>query len=295
MGRWQGLAIAAALAVAALPAVGQGEAQTPAPQMPETPGDAADLYDEVRVLQTIRTLELSSEQMAELVEINARVIAQERELAGVREATWEQYEDEIEAVLSAWMQGRTPSTRARNAADRAVNRVNDARSSFERARTAAAREFYDSLSGGQRNLVESPGVAEQREARTRRMGGIESVGQYVLNELDAIRDLMPDEFEMLAGAEARRIAETIVGSNAGNVEAMTDGVLDVIIDVYDWTPQRYQQQRPTLPEQIEEALGFEPMAERPPVRWSEVVRAATSSRTAAAVRAIAAARGGEVE
>ncbi|MFP4249116.1 MAG: hypothetical protein ACLFU7_05620 [Armatimonadota bacterium] len=295
MGRWKGLAIAAALAVAVLPAVGQGEEQTPAPEMPETPGDAAELYDEVRVLQTVRALELSSEQMAELVEINAGVIAQERELARLREATWEQYEDEIEAVLSAWMEGRTPSTRARNAADRAVNRVNDARRSYERARTAAARELYDALSGGQRNLVESPGVAEEREARTRRMGGIESVGEYVLTELDAIRDLMPDEFEMLAGAEARRIAEALVGSNAGNLDAMTDAVFDVLVDVYDWAPQRYQQQRSTLPQQIEEALGFESVDERAPVRWSELMRAATSSRTAAAARAIAAAGEGEVE
>jgi len=127
------------------------------------------------------------------------------------------------------------------------------------------------------------------------MGGTDSVGQYVLIELDAIRDLMPDEFAMLAASEAQRIARAIVGPNAANLPQMTDAVFDMLMQVYGWTPERYRQQRAGLPSQIEAQLGLEDAAQRPPVSWDELMRLATSSRTADAVAAVTRAGGGEVE
>ncbi|MFW5867667.1 MAG: Spy/CpxP family protein refolding chaperone [Armatimonadota bacterium] len=295
MGRWQALAIATALTVATIPAVGQGEVATPGPRMPAVPGDAGQLYDEVRVLRVIRTLELSAAQLAELSEINARVVAEREDLEALREDTWEQYEDEIETVLNAWVRGEDEPNRAKRAADRAVNRVNDAEAALQDARWNAAEALYAILSEEQRDRVESPGVAEERAARTARMGGLESVGEYVLAQLDALRDLMPDEFEMLAEAEAQRVATALVGPNAADLAQMRDAVLDVMLDVYEWTPERYQQQRQTLPTQIADALGFAAEDQRAPISWSDLTHVATSDGTAAAVDAIAPADDGEAE
>jgi hypothetical protein len=293
MGRWQALATVAALALVALPAFAQGD--QPNPATPDVPGSSAELYEEVQVLRTVRTLSMTDEQLGELVAINADVGAEREQLAELREQMWEQYEDEIEEVLDAWMGGEEASRTAKSAADSAVNRVNRARSDFEDTRRDAAEALYDILTGDQRDLVESPGVAEARAARRARMGGSDSVGEYLAAELDAIRDLMPDEFELLAAAEAQRIARTIVGPEASNLPQMTDAVLDIMLEVFAWTPERYQEQRPTLPAQIETNLGFTPVAERAPVSWTDLMQVATSERTPAAVAMIEATGGGEAE
>jgi hypothetical protein len=233
--------------------------------------------------------------MAELLAANADLLEERQRLQELREETWAEYQDEIENVLEAWMDGETPSARRKNAADRAVNLVNEARGEYQDERWEATEAVYDLLTDDQRDRVEGPGVAEARRARAVRMGGVESVGQYVLTELDALRDLMPDEFQMLAPLEAERIARAIVGPDAANLPQMTDAVLNVILDVYGWNPDRYRQQRETLPTQIADALGFTPEDERPPVSWIELMRVATSSRTPVVVEQIAPAGGGEVE
>ena len=297
MGRRNSLAIAIAALITIIPTVGRAQMQTPAPQTPDIPADTEQLYDEVQVLRTIRTLELSADQLVELTQINARVISEGDDLEQLREDTWDQYGEDIETVLDAWVAAEDAPNREKTAADRAVNRVNEAESNYQSARRDAAEALYGILSEAQRDLVESPGAAEERSARTTRMGGIESVGDYVVAQLDAIRDLMPEEFEMLASEEARRIAETIVGPNAGtqSQRQMRSAVRDIIREVYGWTPQRYQQQRPTLAAQISSNLGVPTEDERPPISWSELTRAATSSRTPAAVAAVTPADDEEAE
>ena len=290
MGRWKELVVVAALAFTALPAVGQ----PPTPGMPPVPGDAAQLYEDVQLLRTIRTLDLSNEQLALLLQINASLAEQRRELAELRASTWAESKGAIESVLEAWVEGKTPSSRDKSAADRAVNRVNEATSDYERARQRLTEGFYEKLSTAQRKLVESSDKAADRAARVARMGGVESVGDYVLTELDAIRDMMPDEFRMLAGAEARRIATAIVGPNAANLEQMTAGVLNVLQQAYAWAPERYREQRPTMPQQIEQLLGIEE-AEQAPVPWNELMRLTTSTRTTAVITALVPPGGGEVE
>ncbi len=291
MGRRKALAVAAALALAALPAA----AQTPTPGMPEVPRDAAQLYEDVQLLRSIRTLDLTSEQLGMLMQVNTSLLEQAAGLTRLRASTWADAHEQVEAVLEAWMSGETASARNKTAADRAVNRVNEARSEYESTRQRAAEGLYAQLSAEQRALVEAPGVAEERAARIARMGGAESPGQYVLAELDAIRDLMPDEFRMLATGEAQRVARAIVGPDSTDLQQMTAAVLGVLQQVYGWTPQRYLEQRPTLPQQIEALLGIQALAKSPPVPWSELVRLTASTRTSVVVMAIVPPGGGEVE
>lgn len=295
MGRWQVLAVGAALALATIPAVAQEGTETPGPETPAVPSDAAELYDEVQILRTVRTLGLSSEQMVELLAVNAQVLEEQADLAELREEMWAEYQEDIQKVLDAWAGGGRVSTRARNAADRAVNRVNDARGDLQNARWDATEALYDLLTDEQRDLVEPAGVAEEREARIERMGGVQSVGAYVAGQLDAIRDLMPEEFDMLAPSEAQRIARAIVGPDAGDLEQMTGAVLDIMRETYVWETARYRQQRESLPAQITTALGFLTEDQRAPVSWSGLMRVATSSRTPAVIAAITPAGGGEVE
>jgi hypothetical protein len=295
MGRWQVLAIVVAPALlAALPAVAQGGYAT-RPDMPEITGDAAQLYEDVQLLITIRALDLSAAQMGTLAQISAGVLSEQRDLAELRARMWDQYEDEIEDVLDAWMAGESPSSRDRSAADRAVNRVNDAQADLQKARWEAAESLYDALSEAQRDRVEGPAAAEERSARTQRMGGTESVGQYMVAQFDAIRDLMPDEFEMLGASEAYRIAQAIVGPNANTLPRVSDRVLDWLLEVYAWTPDQYRAARSDLPARVERDLGITPTAERGEIEWTELVSLVSSDRTPVVIAEIVPARGGEVE
>lgn len=295
MGRWRVLAMLTALTLAAIPAVAQGGLQDIGPEMPETPDEEARLHEEVQVLLTIRELALSPDQIAELGEINAEVNEERNSLREMRESAWAENQDEIETVLNAWMEGQTAPARARTAADRAVNRVNAAVAAFEETRWSAAESFYRTLTVQQRGLVESPAVAAERTARQARMGGLESVGEYVVSELDAIRDLMPDEFQMLALAEAQRIAQAIVGRDAPNLGQMTDVVYDILVDVYMWSTEQYTADRALLPGQISRLLGFTPIEQRAPVAWSELLRVTTSVTTPGVVAALTTDGAGEVE
>lgn len=291
MGRWIVLVVAATVALVAVPAW----AQAPTPEVPQPPGGVSQLYEEVMLLRTINMLGLTNEQLGAVLEANQALVARRAEVDALRESTWAASQADIDAVLTAWAAGEAPPSRARSAADRAVNRVNGAEADFVAARRRAAEALYGRLSEEQRALVESAGIAEARAARLARMGGLESAGAYVLAQLDAIRDLMADEFNMLAPAEARRIAEALVGPGAANLPQMTDGVLGVLREVYVWTPERYAEQRPTLPQQIEELLGLEAPAARPPVPWAELERLVASARTVAVVDLLAPDAGGEVE
>ncbi|HCA47939.1 MAG TPA: hypothetical protein DEP45_11490 [Armatimonadetes bacterium] len=247
------------------------------------------------LLRTINTLGLTNEQLGALLTANQALVARRAEVDALRETTWAASQADIEAVLNAWAAGEAPPSRAGTAADRAVNRVNSAEADFVAARTRAAETLYNQLSEEQRALVESAGIAEARAARLARMGGVESPGAYVLTQTDAIRDLMTDEFDMLAPAEARRIAEAIVGPDAANLPQMTEGVLGILHEVYGWTPDRYSEQRPTLAQQIEEQLGIEAPAAGPPIPWAELERLMASARTVAVVDLLAPDAGGEVE
>ncbi len=290
MGRWQVVGVVFALALSAVAAVAQADYQAPQPGMPAVPGDSAQVYEDVLLLRTIRTLNLSPPQREELRKANARVLSEREDLKALREQMWEEYQDEIEDVLDAWMSYESPSDRDRSAADRAVNSVNEARAQLREVTWSAAESVYAALSDEQQDLVEGPGVAEARRARIARMGGTESAGEYVVAQFDAVRDLMPDEFEILAASEASRIARAIVGPNADTLQSTTDQVLDWLLEVYAWSPEQYRERREGLPAQVERTLGITPESQRPPVEFNDLVRLAGSDRTPIVLDEIA--RGG---
>ncbi len=252
--------------------------------------DAAALYEDVLLLTTIRTLQLTGEQLATLAEINSALVAKQNQLEQLRKDLWEEYQDDFEAVINAWLTGGRVDGRAKRAADNAVNRLRTASNNLARAQNEAARQFVRGLSEEQAALIEDAAVAAERQARIQRMGGVESVGEFVAAELDAIRDLMPDEYQMVATAEAERIATAIVGPDSPRLETVTAQVLNILNQVRSWTPPYYQQQRESLPDQIESALGMQ--SEDWPVAWNDIVRLVSSERTAAVIALIQGQSGG---
>jgi len=281
MTRWWTLALLVALIVA--PAAAQGLNPEEAPQAGDQagPADAATMYEDVRLLIPIRTLGLSDEQLARLAELNSRVLAEAAELEALRAELWEQYRDDFDAILGAWLSGQRVDGRAQRSADTAVQKLNDRGGGLADSQTAAAERFADALSQDQAAMVEPEAVAA-RQALSQRLGGFDSPGAFIASGLDALRDLMPEEYRAVAQGEATRMATAIVGPDSPDMASMAGQILSVLDEVRAWAPGRYQQQHESLPAQINATLGFDDQG-GPPVKWDEIVRLVSSARTPAVI------------
>jgi len=295
MVRWWILALPGALVAAAAAAQGLDPGDTYEGTDASGPSDAAALYEDVRLLTTVRVLALTEEQLDRLHQLNQDVLAEREGVAELRGELWDEYQDDFDAVIDAWVSGERVPGRSKRAADNAVAKLRAALRRLAEAEADAGRSLLRVLSDGQRGVVESQQAAERRQARTERMGGIEGVGEFVAVELDAIRDLMPDEYQMLAAVEAMRIATAIAGPNSPDLEPITINMLDMFERVRVWTPPQYQEQRESLPAQIEAALGIAQSAGGGIVSWDDIMRLVRSPRTASVIELVRQGGGGEVE
>ncbi len=287
-------ALAAIALVASLAAADTGTFGAPQAGQTAMSSDPSDLAQEVEIMMTVRELQLTPEQISGALALAQRVEQQRQAVEELREQTWQEHQDAFEAVIEAWMAGNEAPSGPQRVANRAVEEVRSAEQQLSSARISAAQQFVSSLSENQRAMVETQQAAAEREARRQRLGGMESVGAFVAAELDAIRDLMPDEYQMLAEAEAQRMAWAIVGADSPNFDAVAATLLNIMDQVRAWTSQQYQSQRPRIPQMVENALGMSPAAQRP-VRWDEVVQVVGSQRSVAVLQELSAAGGGEAQ
>jgi len=287
--RWT-LALLAALIV--VPAAAQGV--NPEAAYGQADVDAATLYEDVLLLIPVRTLALTDEQLDRLNDLNAGVLAQVTAFDELRGRLWADYQDDFEAVIDATLAGGRVDGRDQRAVDNAVGQFNDARSDLTQARADAARRFVAALSEDQQALVQSPEDAAARQALVQRLGGFESVGEFVAAGLDALRDLMPEEYQMVVQSEAERMAAAMVGRDSPDLPTMTAEVLSILTEVSAWTPPRYQEQRESLPAQINARLGFDTDA-APPVTWEDMLRLVGSERTPAAIALVRGPAEGEAQ
>ncbi|MEA3399675.1 MAG: hypothetical protein U9R79_00385 [Armatimonadota bacterium] len=293
MGRWQ-WAVIVMMLVAAPAAMAQdrglGDPRTGTSGQAHS--DAAALLQEVDILLTVRDLSLTNDQVRAALALAQGVAEDRAEVQALRASVWEEHQDDIQRVNEAWLKGNEAPRRAKRVADEAISDLQQAEQDLAEARRDAAEEFVAGLTEDQRSMVEDPELAAERAARQARMGGIASVGEFIAAELDAIRDLMPDEYDMLAEAEARRIAQAIVGPDAPNLDAMTDAVLNIMDQVFSWTPERYQRQRQDLPRQIENALDIHSSSDRQ-VSWDAILALVGGEGSVTVLTALAEGRGGE--
>lgn len=253
-----------------------------------------ELYQDVTVLLTVRKLDLSADQIRSVLQQTQALAAQRAELAGLRQTVWAEDGDSFNAVNEAWLEGKRTPSRDKRAADKALEKVQKAEARLREAEQDAISALRAGLSDDQQKVVETAEQAEARRERQSRMGGDTSVGQFVARKLDEVRDLMVDEYGLVAQGEALSIAEAIVGPGSASVNQVAGRVLEMMNQARAWSRDQYTANREQLPAFVEQFLG---MAEPDPdtfVTWEELHALLTGDRTVAVLtELLQAAPGGE--
>ena len=279
---WRPLALLAALA---LPA-SLGLAQE----------NGAQTYEDFKLLSTMQKLALTPAQMQKLAAAEQTLRQMRQAVADARAATWEQHQADIDAVNGAWVKGERALSSRKRAANEAIERVQKVERALAQEEAQVAVALRADLSREQKRVVETAQQAQLRRQRQERLSGAATVGEYVAGELDRMRDLMEDEYRLLRAAEARRMAENILGPDAGDLDQLAGAVLAIMDQVMSWSAQRFGEQRESLPAQISESLGIrEQQPSAGMVKYEEFIALVSSERTAAVLGSCLRARQTTVE
>ena len=251
-----------------------------------------ELYEDVRLLLTVHKLDLSSEQVADAL-AQAQALADKRaELAELRRTVWAEDGKHFEAVNDAWLKGKRTPGRDKRAADNALEKVQQAEKRLREAEDAAVSRLRAGLTDRQLEVVETSRQAQARRERQARMGGARTVGEFVAGKLDEVRDLMVDEYRLVAANEARAVAEAIVGPGASNVNQMAAQVLEMMNQARSWSAERYSANREQLPTFVEQFLGITEPDPNRFVSYDELRTLLTSERAVAVLTEVLKSAGG---
>ncbi len=240
----------------------------------------SDLYTDTTLLITVRKLQLTSEQMAWVAQTARSLEVERGKVAALRQSVWAEGGAHFDAVNEAWLKGEREPSRDKRAADNALAGVNQAEAKLRDAEVAATASLRERLTDDQRELVESSAHAQERRDRQARMGGMSSVGEFVAGKLDETRDLMVDEFRQVAGAEARAVAEAILGPGSRSLDQVAGNVLEMMNQARSWDNDRYARNREDLPRFVETFLRMREPDWSKYVSYDELSALVTDERTA---------------
>lgn len=252
----------------------------------------AELYQDVTLLLTVRKLDLSTEQIRYALQQAQALAAQRAELVQLRQSVWSENAEHFQAVNEAWLKGQRTPTRDKRAADSALEKVQRAEAKLREAEQEAVRALRASLSDRQQQMVESSSQAQERRERQTRMGGEKSVGEFVARKLDEVRDLMVDEYGLVAQGEALAIAEAIVGAGSASINQVASRVLEMMNQARAWSTEQYTATRPQLARMVEQFLGISAPDPDSFVTWDELQALLTADRSVAVLSELLQTAGG---
>jgi len=245
------------------------------------------LYEQVRILQIARTIQFTSEQTNQLMPTIDAVHDQRQQLLSTADALWTQHQPAIEKVLDHWIAGTQPPADSLSAAHQAAATLGEKEADLQQRIAAAAEQILNMLAPSQRSRVESLQEQQQRQQMVAELDGAESLAEYIARHLDAQRQLMPDEYELVRLIDAQRLAAKIIAPGRPDYQQAVQAVLTLTDTVYDWSQQEYNAQRPGLADQVAQFLNLPPASAAPPVSYEDLLLLVSSPYTPALLRQIA--------
>ncbi len=241
----------------------------PAADSPEF--SAEQLYEQVTVLQVASTLQLTSEQIAQLTPLLKGIGEKRDALLSSADEAWNQYGEVIQQAISAQIAGQPASAEVRQNAHAGITNFGKQRDAFYGSLASSAAQFGSYLTAQQRQLIAPPGLAESQAQRALLLEGAGSLSEYIVSVIDTQRDLMPDEYALIRIPEAQRVAAKIVPPNSPPFEQVTDQVLQLTDSVYGQSQAQYIQQYPALGEQVAQHLQLPAPSSQLPISYQQLL------------------------
>ncbi len=264
-----------AVIVVMLPLATAGAA--PAADSPEF--TAQQLYEQVTVLRVASTLQLTSEQVTQLIPLLKAIGEKRAALLSNADEAWNQYGEAIQQVVSAQMAGQQASAEVRESARAGITSFGKQRDAFYRSLENWTGQLGSYLTAQQRQLIAPPRPAESSTQGALALGEAGSLAEYIAGVIDAQRDLMPDDYELIRIPEAQRIAAKIVPPNSPNFVSVVGQVLQLTDSIHSQPQGQYAQQYPVLAEQVAEYLRLPPPSVQAPISHQQLLDFLTSPYT----------------
>ncbi len=249
---------------------------------------AQELYQQIGVLETAGILQLSAEQIAGYLSLLRQVNENHEQVLASADQAWEQYSTIIEQAIAAGIAGQPAPIEVSQSVLLATTNFAQQRDAFYRYLQSSASQFMAYLTSEQRQLIEDAATPQRRAEMARQLEGAASVAEYIVRVLDAQRELMPDEYELVRIPQAEQTAAKIVGPRSREFANLADRVLGLTDTVFGWSQEQYVQQYPGLEQQVSEYLQLPPAPAAAPLTYQKLLDLLSSPFTVPLLQRVAA-------
>ncbi len=232
---------------------------------------AQQLYEQVTVLQVASTLQLTSEQITQLLPVLKEIQQKRTALLSSADQVWNQYGDAIQPAIGAQLAGQRASAEIRQSARAGMTNFGKQRDVFYLSLASSATLLQSYLTAQQRQLIAQPGSAERQAQRALALEGAGSLSEYIASVIDTQRDLMPDEYELIRIPEAQQIAGKIVPPDSPEFAPVVQQVLQLADTIHGQSQAQYIQQYPALVEQVAQYLQLPAPSAQPPISYQQLL------------------------
>ncbi len=268
------------LPLAVCGALAQTETPAAAPQF--TP---SEVYRDVKILQVVNQLYLTRAQIEKIVPIAQKLSDQAAADRAADDAAYKDVGPAAQTVIQALTKGANPPQDAVTALDQAAKARNAREDTRAGLAANAAAEILRTLTAQQVYRVETAAEQANRRALQARLEGAATPLDYVIQKLREQTELMPDEYLRTREQRARSTAQALLGENAPGVRPLAIRLLSIMDEIAKMTPEKYQQARATLPQDVARLLGLSPPPETPPITYDDFLAWIVSDRTPVVLQA----------
>jgi len=246
------------------------------------------IYQQVDILWIVRRGQLDSEQVTQIIPLVESVSAARHKLLTEADDLWQEHQDTIEQVLQRWIGGGPGPVAGLSSVQPVVAHFRRQDADVQTSIVRAIEQILALLSADQARLVETRQERQQRQQLRAELGQVDNLPEYIVQQLAAQRELMPDEYELVRAIEARRLAAVIIDPRAPAYDRAAGAVLRLTDTVYNWPQQQYNAQYPALAEQVARFLNLPTPTEAPPISYDELVSFVSSGYAADLLRQMSA-------
>jgi len=262
---------------------GLGWAQgQPAPPAAPTAEDPLQLIADARILYVARTLNLRADQVAKIIPLLNQAQARMQARTATLDSLWGRGQGSIATVDQSLMAGTAPDRATQNAVAGVVAGHDQARANADGDLERIAGQVLAVLDQPQLASVETLQERQGQQRNEERFSGTADLAAYVGRYAAGMRQLQPEEYDLLRVPMGLRLAQLLVAPNAPGYNRAVGDMLRILDSVRRLTDADFAQAEPNLPVSVAQALGLpeETVAQSHPVSFDDLMALVSNPRTA---------------